>query len=235
MSTQAIIFDRDNTLVQFDAAAIAALEQRIAAIAPTLARGAAVRHWTTWPGPWPRTPADEAGFWHMFWADLAHQHGLSKAAVGELQQIGAFYHTCFTAFPDSLDCLTTLRDRGLRLAVLSNFELPSIQDTLRTAGLDPSWFDVLLSSATIGCHKPDPRAYLAAAKALGLAADECAFVDDLPENVAVAHHLGMYAVLLDRRQIYPPDLPSIRSLDELPKLLHPAWMSRYEATASTTI
>jgi putative hydrolase of the HAD superfamily len=222
MSIRAVIFDRDNTLVQFDAAAIAALEKRIAQIAPTLATGAAVKHWADWPGPWPRTSDDEPAFWRLFWDDLARRHHLPEATIGSMQQIGAFYHTCFTAFPDTLGCLTTLRARGLRMAVLSNFELPSIHFTLRSAGFEPAWFDALISSAAIGFRKPDPRAYLAAAGALGLAPADCAFVDDLPENVAAARNLGMHAVLLDRRHAYLDNTSVIRDLAQLPPLLHDA-------------
>jgi putative hydrolase of the HAD superfamily len=198
MDIRAVIFDRDNTLVYFDSAAIATLEARVAAAAPALPPGAAAAHWSAWPGPWPRAVEDEPGFWRAFWAELAARYILTDATAAALLEIGAFYHTCFTAFPDATPCLRALRARGLRLAVLTNFELPSIDQTLRYAGLDPAWFSALLSSATIGAYKPDPGAYLTAAAALGLDPVECAFVDDLPENVAAACALGMRGVLLDR-------------------------------------
>lgn len=219
MNIRAVIFDRDNTLVRFNTAAIAELEARVAAAAPGLPPGAAIEHWQRWPGPWPRTPDDEPAFWQAFWAALARAHQLHEGAAGTLEQIGAFYHTCFTAYPDTLDCLRDLRARGLRLAVLTNFELPSIHQTLRHAGIDPALFDTLLSSASLGAHKPDPRAYLAAAEALGLPATACAFVDDLPENVQAARAVGMRAWLIDRSDIPYGDSQSLRSLSELMTLL----------------
>jgi putative hydrolase of the HAD superfamily len=220
MNIQAVIFDRDNTLMHFDNAAGAAIEARIAAVAPTLPLGAVGRHWLAWPGPWPRAIDQEPAFWQVFWDQLATQYQLPADTIAALHEIGAFYHTCFTAFPDTLACLTALRSRGVRLAILTNFELPSIHLTLQNAGLDPSWFSVLLSSATTGFPKPDTRAYLAAAAALGLPPTACAFVDDLVENVEAAQALGMYGCLLDRTGATPASVPPhIRDLHQLVPLL----------------
>jgi putative hydrolase of the HAD superfamily len=221
MNIQAVIFDRDNTLMHLDTAATAAIEARIAAVAPTLPPGAVGRHWMAWPGPWPRAIDQEPAFWHVFWGQFAAQYQLHADPLAALHEIGAFYHTCFTAFPDTLACLATLRSRGVRLAILTNFELPSIHLTLQNAGLDPNWFSVLLSSATTGFPKPDARAYLAAAAALDLPPTACAFVDDLLENVEAAQALGMHGWLLDRSGAAPTSAPPhIRDLHELTSLLN---------------
>jgi putative hydrolase of the HAD superfamily len=220
MNIQAVIFDRDNTLVHFDRAAIAALEARVAAAAPALPPGAAAAHWRSWPGPWPRSEDEEAEFWRCFWGELALRHHLTEAMVATLLDIGAFYHSCFVAFPDAAGCLRTLRARGLRLAVLTNFELPGIAPTLLGAGLDPTWFTGLFSSASIGVYKPDPRAYLAAAEALGLPPHACAFVDDLPENILGAQAVGMRGVLIERGGASAGGLcERIETLDQLVDLL----------------
>jgi FMN phosphatase YigB (HAD superfamily) len=216
MNIQAVIFDRDNTLVRFNTIAAATIEARIAAAAPTLPPGAVGRHWLAWPGPWPRTIEHEPIFWRVFWEQFAAQYQLPADNVTALHEIGMFYHTCFTAFPDTLACLAALRTRGLRLAILTNFELPSIHLTLQNAGIDPDWFSVLLSSASIGFPKPDARAYLAAAAALNLPPTACAFVDDLVVNVEAAQTLGMHGWLLDRTSTAPVStLPYIRDLYQL--------------------
>ena len=221
MNIQAVIFDRDNTLMHFDTAAATVIEARIAAAAPTLPPGAVGRHWLSWPGPWPRAIDQEPAFWHVFWGQLAAQYQLPADTVTALLEIGAFYHTCFTAFPDTLACLAALRSRGLRLAILTNFELPSIHLTLQNAGLNPDWFSVLLSSATTGFPKPDARAYLAAAAALDLPPTACAFVDDLIMNVEAAQALGMRGWLLDRTGTAPAgERPYLRDLHELATLLN---------------
>jgi putative hydrolase of the HAD superfamily len=220
MDVRAVIFDRDNTLLRFDPVAVTAIEARIAEVAPILPPSAVTLHWTGWPGPWPRTHADEPAFWGAFWTDLAARYQLDSGTTTALHELGAFYHTCFSAFPDTLPCLGELRSHGIRLAVLTNFELPSIDLTLQHAGIDPNWFAALLSSAALGCYKPDPRAYLAAAAQLGLPLEACAFVDDLVENVEAARALGMPAWLLDRQEDAPSSMvPRIRDLQELTALL----------------
>ena len=219
MSIQAVIFDRDNTLLRFDRAAMAAIERQIAALAPQLPAGAAAAHWMEWPGPWPRTAADEPGFWRAFWRSLAERHAIPATTASALESIGGFYHTCFAAFPDARACVEELRGRGLRLAVLTNFVLPSVDRALAHAGLDPRWFDALVSSAALGAYKPDPRAYHAVLAALALAPASCLLVDDLPENVAGARDAGMRAVLLDRTGEHPHVADRITTLSELPALV----------------
>jgi putative hydrolase of the HAD superfamily len=216
MTIQAVIFDRDNTLVYFDRAAMAKLERRVANIAPALPPGAAAAQWRSWPGPWPRHEADEIVFWQQFWEQLATRYELSTDIVAQLMQVGAFYHSCFAAFPDCVACLQSLHAHGLRLAVLTNFELPSIGPTLYHAGLDPAWFSVLISSATLGTRKPDPVVYLAAADALGVPPAACAVVDDLPKNIEGALAVGMRGILLDREHAHD----QCTTLERIPSLHH---------------
>lgn len=220
LAVRAVIFDRDNTLVHFDLEAVALLEARVAAAAPHFPPGAAVEHWLSWTGPWPGAAHEEPAFWRAFWGSLAACHGPPAAGGAALEALGGFYHTCFRAYPDTLPALTALRGRGLSLAVLTNFELPSVAMTLAYAGIDPGWFAALLSSAAIGCHKPEPAAYMAAAAALDLEPAACAFVDDLPQNVEAAAAVGMRPVLLDRDDVHGAcPMPRVRALAELVDLL----------------
>ena|GEM_PF-2203044 len=66
------------------------------------------------------------------------------------------------------------------------------------------------------CHKPGPRMYRHASEALGLAPDECLFVDDGPDLVAAAIDLGYEARAVLR--VPPPQpcpVPSVTTLDEI--------------------
>ena len=56
-------------------------------------------------------------------------------------------------------------------------------------------FDVVVISAEVGLHKPQPEIYLLAAERLGLEPADCVFVDDLRENCDGAEAVGMTAVL----------------------------------------
>jgi putative hydrolase of the HAD superfamily len=215
----AVIFDRDNTLTRFDSAAIAARNMRYAAIAPALPAGAIMAQWQNWPGPWPCSAQEEPAFWALFWDTLAAHYQLPSSVARALEAAGSTYYSDFAAFPDALGCLRTLQARGLRLAVLTNFEMPSVDLALQHAGIDPAWFGVLLSSSMLGRSKPDPRTYLAAADALGLAPSACLFVDDILENVEGACAVGMRGVWLDRRavaaQVQVERIHDLSSLDDL--------------------
>jgi len=198
MLVEAVIFDRDNTLLYFDPARQARLEAQIAMVAPAITAERLYAAWAGWPGPWPRYPADEPAFWGAFWERVVAQHNVAPEHLPALRALGTFYHTCFSAFPDSLPCLHALRDAGLRLAVLTNFELPSVGLALEHAGISLTLFHALLSGVAIGASKPDAAPYHAAAAALGMPLGACAFVDDDVANVLAARALGMRAFLLDR-------------------------------------
>jgi putative hydrolase of the HAD superfamily len=95
--------------------------------------------------------------------------------------------------PDTLDTLMGLRERGLRVAVLSDCtdELPIIWPSLPVAPL----VDVTVFSYEYGAHKPDPSLYAAAAEQLGVLASECLYVGDGgSDELAGAERAGMRAV-----------------------------------------
>jgi putative hydrolase of the HAD superfamily len=55
-------------------------------------------------------------------------------------------------------------------------------------------FDAVVISGEVGMRKPEPAIYRRAAEELGVAADECVFVDDLGPNVKGAVGVGMVGV-----------------------------------------
>ncbi len=222
MTIRAVIFDRDNTLMYFDGANVTTFGAQIKAVAPQLSLDTVIRQWMTWPGPWPHTVEAEPSFWEHFWTVAGQHQPLYASQIARLCEVGAQYHTCFAVFADASACLHTLRERGLRLALLTNFELPSIDRTLIHAGIDPALFDVMLCSSILKVSKPDPDAFRAVAAALGEPLEHCAVVDDLPEHVSAARALGMRAIRIDRKSAHH-DLANdmICSLEPLPHLLCP--------------
>jgi putative hydrolase of the HAD superfamily len=77
-------------------------------------------------------------------------------------------------------------------------------------------FTTFVVSETLGCHKPDPRMYRAGSDGLGLAPEDCVFVDDDPELVAAAIRLGYAGRVIWRAPTDPPaHVPSIAGLEEL--------------------
>ena len=56
-------------------------------------------------------------------------------------------------------------------------------------------FDDIVESAKIGFAKPEARAFEIAAERLSVRLDECVFVDDRPNYIEGAQHVGMKTVL----------------------------------------
>ncbi|HEX5689328.1 MAG TPA: hypothetical protein VFX76_04965, partial [Roseiflexaceae bacterium] len=53
----------------------------------------------------------------------------------------------------------------------------------------------------------------------------CAFVDDLPENIEGARAVGMYGILLDRQNMHSStQLTRVASLGHLAELLESGWV-----------
>lgn len=93
--------------------------------------------------------------------------------------------------PAMIDAVRTARGTGIRTGLISNSVGTDIYDR---AVLD-ELFDAIVISGEVGLHKPQPDIFLLGAERVGLAAEQCVFVDDLRENCAGAEAVGMTAVL----------------------------------------
>jgi len=118
-------------------------------------------------------------------------------------------------FPEVREVLDALRSRGLKLGVLSDGWVSTIQlyERLGLAACFQSW----TFSADVGCCKPDPRIYAAAERDLGVEPARILFVDDLPANVEGALRCGWQAVWLNRAGNQPSVFPS-RTIHDLREL-----------------
>jgi epoxide hydrolase-like predicted phosphatase len=56
-------------------------------------------------------------------------------------------------------------------------------------------FDAVVISGEVGMHKPEPEIFHLGAERIGVAPEECVFVDDLRENCEGAEAVGMKAIL----------------------------------------
>jgi putative hydrolase of the HAD superfamily len=127
----------------------------------------------------------------------------------------------FEAQPDAAPALRALRQRGLRLVVVSNWDC-SLPEVLRAAGLG-GLVDAVVTSAEAGAVKPDRRLFEAALAAGGAAPEDALHVgDSVDGDVMGARAAGIRAVFLRRSDDAPPpppDVPEIASLEELLSLI----------------
>jgi putative hydrolase of the HAD superfamily len=137
-------------------------------------------------------------------------------ALAELQQYHAAHNLWERVEPDVVPALAELRERGLRLVVVSNANgrLRHLFDRLELT----RWFDALLDSHEWGVEKPDPRLFHLALDAAGAVASSTAHVGDLYHvDVAGARAAGLaHAVLFDAARLYDDaDCPRIERLADL--------------------
>lgn len=130
----------------------------------------------------------------------------------------------FSAFADAQPALRELHGLGLRLVVVSNWDV-SLGDVLRRLGLT-EWLDGVVTSAVVGVGKPDPAIFERALAAAGADAGEAVHVGDSPrEDVAGARAAGIEPVLVSRDEGGAgdqwPETRTVRTLLELLPLVDP--------------
>ncbi|MBL8683752.1 MAG: HAD family hydrolase [Myxococcales bacterium] len=203
MSARAAIFDRDGVLTRFD---LAPLRARLAAHGLSLE--SMMGAWEPWyrSQTLPKNRQEESQFIEAFLDAYCESHNLSADARDEL--VSFDYAALVRPFDDARPALAWARARGLRIAVLSNFPLVRLDESLVAAGLR-DLVDAAFAAPVIGFSKPDRRAYLHVAAALEVAPERCAMVDDELDCVRGAEAVGMRAWLLDRRDAPPPALSGL--------------------------
>jgi HAD superfamily hydrolase (TIGR01549 family) len=130
-----------------------------------------------------------------YWDNVARRTGHDSwrsmfRSIMELVPDELFDHDAFRLMHDA-------RASGHRVGVLSN-DAYTIQSREFFDGR-PAFreLDAFVDASDIGVSKPDPDAYLAAAEALGLAAERIVFLDDAEENVEGARAVGMLGIQVD--------------------------------------
>lgn len=124
-------------------------------------------------------------------------------------------------FPGAVETLRRLRERGVRLALLTNGNADFQRRKIERFGLAP-FFDCIVIEGEFGVGKPDERVYLHALDRLNVTSGEAWMVgDNLEWDVAAPQRLGIFCVWNDFAGIgLPEGSPArpdriIRSLTEL--------------------
>jgi putative hydrolase of the HAD superfamily len=127
----------------------------------------------------------------------------------------------FRAYAEVPRVLAELRVRGLRLVVVSNWDV-SLHVALAETGL-ADLVDGAISSAELGAAKPDPSIFRHALTLAGVPAPAAIHVgDDVDADVAGARAAGIEPVLVDRHGTAARADPPVRTIGSLDELLEPA-------------
>ena len=120
-------------------------------------------------------------------------------------------------YPDALETLEVLRERGYMLGLISNTHWRWLTERKRSM---ESYFDVVTLSYEHGYAKPHPSIFQDTLDRLGVEADRCLHVGDHPyADVQGARHAGLKAAFVRRRDETAEADIQIESLCELLRLL----------------
>ena len=120
------------------------------------------------------------------------------------------------AFPDAHAALSGLKDRGVRLAILSNGTLRMVEAAVEAAGL-ASLLDAVLSVDTVRLYKPRPEVYALATEATGAKSDEVVFVSSNRWDIMGAASFGFRPVWVNRAKMPDEyvDVPPVQVVADL--------------------
>ncbi|MDR7311496.1 putative hydrolase of the HAD superfamily [Nocardioides luteus] len=202
---RAIIFDLDDTLVDQEGAARAAVVGWAAEHG--ISGPEVVARWEAVSGPYyQRYQRREISFQEQRRARAREFLGVD---VGDAEADELFagyltrYEAQWVAFADAVPTLRRVREAGLRTIVLTNGEDAHQRLKLDLTGL-AEHVDLHVSTSTLPVSKPDPQAYLLTCERAGIAPTQALMVgNSLAHDVLGPIEAGLDAVLLDRHDAHP--------------------------------
>jgi HAD superfamily hydrolase (TIGR01662 family) len=125
-----------------------------------------------------------------------------KAILAHMESLESWFSRpgVIRAYPETVAVLETLRKRGYRLGVVSNWSW-NLRDRAAQVGLDQH-FEIVWASAYAGCNKPHPDIFHQALDRMAppeIPPDRVLYVgDSYDHDVVGAQNAGLDVVLLDR-------------------------------------
>jgi putative hydrolase of the HAD superfamily len=212
VSITTVTFDAGNTLLYCDptpseiyAAALTRYGRPVTAaqVEPVFAAAWSELQERTPPGidRYSSRPGGEKVWWGAFLQEVLRRLEHDAAWEVLLEDLYAAFSRpeIWKTYPDTLATLSAVRDRGLAMAVISNWDrrLPDILDALDLT----EWFATITVSSIEGVEKPTPAIFHRTTSRLGVDPDACLHVGDSPlEDYEGSRLAGMSSVLIDRSQ-----------------------------------
>ena len=185
-----VMFDLDGTLMDSVPDLAAAVDKMLMLLGREPAGIARVRDWV---GNGSRVLVRRAlagGLEHEGVADE-----LADEALALFMQAYAGGHGLTVVYPGVRECLDWLREREVKLAIITNKPAQFIEPLLEEKGLG-GYFDWLVGGDTLPQQKPDPAALFWVMDKAGVAAGESLFVGDSRNDVRAAKAATVRCVAL---------------------------------------
>ena len=159
---------------------------------------------------------------------LEEMGGSGPAIVECAREVFSEWAACghFFLYDDVAPALRALSTRGIKVGLISNSHrsMAAFEQHFELDGL----IAAAITSLEHGYMKPHPSIFEAALTLVGVAADNALMVgDSIAHDIEGARRAGMRGVLLHRSGdpvTAPPDVPVIRDLGEIARLVDDGWM-----------
>jgi putative hydrolase of the HAD superfamily len=147
---------------------------------------------------------------------------LDRKLLRKIQTRWFDYAEC-PLFPDVNPVLSKLRERGLKMGIISTAYEQDIDAITQKTGLQKELFDVIVGADTLKKTKPDPEVFKYALTKLKVKPQETLFIgDEIDADYRGAENAGIHALLIQRTEnktSQTSDLSTIGSLEEVFKYL----------------
>jgi putative hydrolase of the HAD superfamily len=204
-----VVFDLDDTIINFTGMAEGLWRDICDEAAPNLGLDGAAFH--------AALMTERVAYWANPESNLFGRHNLNVASrqiveracvalgVGSAEQAAVLSrryserrHAVMHLYEESISTLETLRERGHRLAMITNGGAESQRAKIVRFDL-AKHFDMIVVEGEFGHGKPDERVYRHVLHQLDVAAADALMVgDDLERDVAGPRRIGMRGVWIDR-------------------------------------
>jgi putative hydrolase of the HAD superfamily len=147
--------------------------------------------------------------------------GIKKDVVFLASQIDELWweFSHLQVYPDVEPTLSQLRDKGLKLGLVTNSFKQDLDYVLGELGLE-KWFNTIACIDSCNCTKPNKEIFLYALNKLGVKPSESLFIgDSVVHDYEGALNVGIKSLLIDREGIIPNRYDKISSLTELLKIV----------------
>jgi len=207
----AILFDMGYTLVYFDPIQEAIVQEALRAVgvertveeidaAVQMVWGAYFAEAAT--ASFPATEAYDRQVQEALNRDLLAQLGLAMdetrlQAYAQALEAGFARPGVMRPYPEVVEVLTTLREEGYRLGIISNWSW-NLRDRVAQVGLT-DFFEIIWASAYAGCNKPHLGIFRQALAQMDLEPEQALYVgDSYKHDVVGGRNAGMDVALVDR-------------------------------------
>jgi pyrophosphatase PpaX len=133
-------------------------------------------------------------------------------AMEEADQIAKRTLPEVALYPDALEVLSKLHDRGKKLALISSSSRENILHLLESHRI-ARYFSAVVAADDVSRHKPDPEPLEKALAALGGTKSEAVIIGDSDKDIGAARYFGIDSILF-----YPEEHKKFYDFEKLTQL-----------------